>query len=181
MPEPDRWCLRERSGLAPNQIQNWEKIILESMEEEVFLRSEGRLSVLTWEHPKNCIYVTWVMKRPNGLWEGFYHLRHCHCSEWDSGQYISPGTSIWEQSSCPLNQLWFIQEKWKMKWANFPPFPFFSPLSPSTTFALVMRLIQRVISAKQSDMSKAHFSCAHNSHCGQFRVWLEHWTASVVC
>lgn len=34
----------------------------------------------------------------------------------------SPEMSIWEQGSSLLNQLWFIQENWKMKWANLQLF-----------------------------------------------------------
>lgn len=54
----------------------------------------------------------------------------------------SPEMSIWEQGSSLLNQLWFIQENWKMKWANFQLFfPFFcmSHLFRSISLALMVR------------------------------------------
>lgn len=54
----------------------------------------------------------------------------------------SPEMSIWEQGSSLLNQLWFIQENWKMKWANFQLFfPFFcmSHLFRSISLALKVR------------------------------------------
>lgn len=42
---------------------------------------------------------------------------------------FSPKTSIWESSSSLLNQLWFIPQNGKMKWANFQLFfRFFSCL-----------------------------------------------------
>lgn len=113
---------RGKPGLSPNHSAFW--------------GVRGKLNFLTWEHPKNCIYVTWVMKRPNGIREGFYHqngIRH-----WTS----SPEMSIWEQGSSLLNQLWFIQENWKMKWANFQLFfPFFcmSHLFRSISLALKVR------------------------------------------
>lgn len=44
----------------------------------------------TSQHPKNCINVTWVMKRPNGLWEGFSHLRRRLCRESNSALDILP-------------------------------------------------------------------------------------------
>lgn len=124
-------------GLAPNRsTRNYTKtshLILREM--KVFGGVRGKLDFLTSEHPKNCIYVTWVMKRPDGLWEGFYHLRRCLCTEWNSALDIFPETSIWEQSSSLLNQLWFVQEDWKMKWANFQLFfQFFSFLILFTTF-----------------------------------------------
>lgn len=67
---------RGKPGLSPNHSAFW--------------GVRGKLNFLTWEHPKNCIYVTWVMKRPNGIREGFYHLRRCLCTEWNSALDIFP-------------------------------------------------------------------------------------------
>lgn len=78
-------------------LQNYTKIsLLILWEMKVFWAVRGKLHFLTSEHPKNCIYVTWVMKRPAGLWEGFYHPSRCLCTERDSGLDIFPQTPIWE-------------------------------------------------------------------------------------
>lgn len=58
-----------------------------------------------------------------------------------------PETSIWEQSSSLLNQLWFIQENWKMKWANFRLFFNSFHISSLSQLSVVMRFIQTVESA----------------------------------
>lgn len=91
-PVPDRWGLGEHlASLQTAALKNYTKtsrLILWEM--RVFWGVKGKLDFLTSEHPKNCIYVTWVMKRPTGLWEGFYHLRRCLCTEWNSAPDIFP-------------------------------------------------------------------------------------------
>lgn len=110
---------------------------LESLGDEVFWGVNGKLDFLTWEHPKNCIYVTWVMKRPNGLWEGFYHLRRCLCTKLSTGHF-PPNIYLREKSSL-LNQLWFIYRRGKWNGATFDYFSSLcSCLIPSTTFLLVV-------------------------------------------
>lgn len=86
----------ETSGLTPNRsAQNYTKTShLISREMKVSWGVKGKLYFLTSEHPKNCIYVTLVMKRPSGLWEGFYHLRCCLWTDGIQHRTFSPRNVI---------------------------------------------------------------------------------------
>lgn len=140
-PVPDGWGLGETSGLAPNRSSQKHTKTLppDSMGDEVFWGVNGKLYFLTWEHPKKIAFMlpSW-WKGPTAS-ERVFIIRDVACALngiWRE-TLPPPPTSTWEKSSSLslLNQLWFIQEKWKNQMSQlWTIFPFFSCLVPSTTF-----------------------------------------------